>query len=284
MGLAGGELQGWYRDPFGRHEQRYFSGGRPTKLVRDGHVESYDEPSAAGTEMPAGEPGFAAGGAAGPAGAGPAGAGDVPGAGGAPGVGGDRYPPGAAAWSPWRWYGRAIAVVVVIAAGTIFAVIEFGGGHSPSWAQALGAGVTVDAPAPASPGHGSPGAAVAGFIGDIAAKNLTGALCDYGWQAGVTRAECTSLAALGTGTPVSLANFALGYTAVDGGRALVGTTGTICSDGTTCETNRDPAAILSGGKPFGTLWTQAVNNSGNAYSLIPCVEQDGSWYVDLSPS
>jgi hypothetical protein len=37
-------LQGWARDPFGLHESRYFSAGRPTKLVRDGGVESYDEP------------------------------------------------------------------------------------------------------------------------------------------------------------------------------------------------------------------------------------------------
>jgi len=37
-------LQGWAPDPFGLHESRYFSDGRPTKLVMDGGVESYDEP------------------------------------------------------------------------------------------------------------------------------------------------------------------------------------------------------------------------------------------------
>ena len=37
-------LQGWALDPFGLHESRYFSDGRPTKLVMDGGVESYDEP------------------------------------------------------------------------------------------------------------------------------------------------------------------------------------------------------------------------------------------------
>jgi hypothetical protein len=35
---------GWYRDPYGVHEDRYFSQGFPTKLVRDGCVESYDPP------------------------------------------------------------------------------------------------------------------------------------------------------------------------------------------------------------------------------------------------
>jgi hypothetical protein len=39
-------LQGWHADPFGLHERRYFSVGNPTKLVRDGDVESYDEPPA----------------------------------------------------------------------------------------------------------------------------------------------------------------------------------------------------------------------------------------------
>ncbi len=36
--------QGWYRDPYGVHEDRYFSDGHPTKLVRDGAVEAYDAP------------------------------------------------------------------------------------------------------------------------------------------------------------------------------------------------------------------------------------------------
>jgi hypothetical protein len=38
------EQEGWFTDPFGRHEARWLSDGTPTKLVRDGGVESYDEP------------------------------------------------------------------------------------------------------------------------------------------------------------------------------------------------------------------------------------------------
>lgn len=44
-----GNLHGWHADPFGRHEARYFSAGCPTKLVRDGDAESYDQ-------LPATEP------------------------------------------------------------------------------------------------------------------------------------------------------------------------------------------------------------------------------------
>lgn len=36
--------EGWYTDPYGRHESRWMSDGKPTKLVRDGTVESHDEP------------------------------------------------------------------------------------------------------------------------------------------------------------------------------------------------------------------------------------------------
>ena len=36
--------QGWFRDPYALHEDRYFSDGHPTKLVRDGGVECYDPP------------------------------------------------------------------------------------------------------------------------------------------------------------------------------------------------------------------------------------------------
>jgi hypothetical protein len=38
--------EGWYLDPFGRHEQRWFSDGRPTALVRDGNADAQDTPPA----------------------------------------------------------------------------------------------------------------------------------------------------------------------------------------------------------------------------------------------
>jgi hypothetical protein len=34
--------EGWYRDPYGIHEDRWMSQGRPTEMVRDGGRESYD--------------------------------------------------------------------------------------------------------------------------------------------------------------------------------------------------------------------------------------------------
>ena len=42
--MADEHAEGWYTDPFGRHEARWMSDGQATKLVRDDGVESYDAP------------------------------------------------------------------------------------------------------------------------------------------------------------------------------------------------------------------------------------------------
>lgn len=42
--------EGWYLDPYGVHEERWISDGRPTALVRDGGAESHHAPPA--TPMP----------------------------------------------------------------------------------------------------------------------------------------------------------------------------------------------------------------------------------------
>jgi hypothetical protein len=50
--MATRQLQGWSADPFGLHEERYFSAGRATKLVRDGKVESYQDPPSDTNDVP----------------------------------------------------------------------------------------------------------------------------------------------------------------------------------------------------------------------------------------
>ncbi len=40
--------EGWFTDPFARHEHRWMSNGRPTKLVRDDGRVAYDEPPETG--------------------------------------------------------------------------------------------------------------------------------------------------------------------------------------------------------------------------------------------
>jgi hypothetical protein len=36
--------EGWYKDPYVKHDDRWFSDGAPTSLVRDGGIESRDPP------------------------------------------------------------------------------------------------------------------------------------------------------------------------------------------------------------------------------------------------
>ena len=42
--MADERAEGWFTDPFGRHEARWMSDGSPTKLIRDGDEESYEDP------------------------------------------------------------------------------------------------------------------------------------------------------------------------------------------------------------------------------------------------
>jgi hypothetical protein len=42
--MSQGNLEGWCTDPHARHEARWLSVGKPTKLVRDGDTTAYDEP------------------------------------------------------------------------------------------------------------------------------------------------------------------------------------------------------------------------------------------------
>jgi hypothetical protein len=42
--LSAMEAEGWYHDPYGRHEARWLSEGTPTDLVRDGNQMTHDTP------------------------------------------------------------------------------------------------------------------------------------------------------------------------------------------------------------------------------------------------
>ena len=46
------EIEGWFFDPFERHQHRWFSAGTPTSLVRDDGVESQESPPEGGFAEP----------------------------------------------------------------------------------------------------------------------------------------------------------------------------------------------------------------------------------------
>jgi hypothetical protein len=97
----------------------------------------------------------------------------------------------------------------------------------------------------------------------------------------------TGMARQKSATAPTIKNAAIGYAAIDGDEALVGTTGTLCAhpQKPLCNSNSDPAAILSGGKPFGALWSeQAKADAANdVYMLASCVKVGGSWYLYERP-
>ena len=153
----------------------------------------------------------------------------------------------------------------------------------PAWVGALGAGVIVTAPAAASPGYNSPGAAVQGQANNSTATTATLA-CAYYPPSDQTSCQ-TLFAEVAAGTsPGTIQNFALGWVAVAGNEALVGSTGMSCDPNATptCWSNADPAAIFSQAKPFSELWAESVAadlSPTNSYQLTPCVEVGGDWYV-----
>ncbi len=163
-----------------------------------------------------------------------------------------------------------------------------GGGSQPSWASSLGSGVTVVSPGTASPGNGTPDGVMIGVVDSITSGHFTD-LCKYEMPA--TQSQCNS--AMSQVTPSvaasqlpSFKNMKLGYTAVDGTKAIIGITGTVCLPNQTpsCFTNNDPAALFDSGKSFAALWTQALNAPQNAYSLSTVEEVNGSWYAYTSSS
>jgi hypothetical protein len=185
----------------------------------------------------------------------------------------------------WRgWLLAAIAAVAVTGALQLAGVIWTSG--PPRWVTALGTGVTVTGPGQVAPGHGSPGAALTGFLAAVSSKDPAMA-CDYVFVGSV--AQCKAL--IGQLPQNRLpydVSFKIGYVAISGTRALAGFTGKMCSPGATpeCEANTDPAAVFSAGDTFAALWTQTVDpdfNTPSSYRLEPCIEVGGKWYVGSGP-
>ena len=183
------------------------------------------------------------------------------------------------------WLPAAIAAVVVIGALKLAGVIWTSA--PPRWVPALGTGVTVTEPGQVAPGHGSPGAALAGALAALSSKDPA-ALCEYAYAYPSSVAQCEAqISRTSPNQAGYVASVKIDYVAIDGTRALVGFTGKVCPPGDkpVCLTNADPSAIFSAGNTFTTLWAQAVNpTSSHAYTLLPCAEVDGRWYFGPDPT
>jgi hypothetical protein len=158
--------------------------------------------------------------------------------------------------------------------------------RTPAWAASLGPGVTIIGPGtqPAT-GTTSPG----GVVESVTASSNSGHLaqsCAYVQPA--VQAKCS--AATGSLPPISIEDrLTLGYIAVKGTQALVGTVGSDCESDAhpKCITNQNPAKLFSSGHNFQSLYTSAVASESSPihkYSLITCVKVASQWYVYQPPS
>jgi hypothetical protein len=149
------------------------------------------------------------------------------------------------------------------------------------WAKTLGAGVVVVPPKRTVAGHSSPGAALEGFVTALDARQLK-LWCSYYEPSFQATCRTNSANYLAANKPI-FENFALGYVAIDGNHALVGSTGTDClaTGKPKCSSNHNPAAIFSTGATFKALWAETVtayNSTANVYSLDLSIKIGGSWY------
>lgn len=133
-----------------------------------------------------------------------------------------------------------------------------------------------------SPGHGSPKAAVEGFITDLESVNGGTAWCDY-IQRAVQICNNPAMAHI-TLTGI----FALGNQVIQGTQALVAMTGDVCGHNlqaaTTpeCINNSDPnKGLPPGAGTFSEAYAAASNLNAGATATAPCTEVNGRWYVDL---
>jgi len=192
---------------------------------------------------------------------------------------------------PRRWAAVALgacALTAVLAATGCSSGAGSAGNSQPSWAKSLGSGVTIIPPGPASPSNATPTGVMAGVVKAITAGPFID-FCKY--EQPSEQSSCRSTFGQVTKAEVAnqlptFKNFALGYSAIDGTKALIGITGTICvpNQKPSCYTNKDPAAVLDSGKPFATLWSEAIAAPANVYSLSPALEVNGSWYAYTASS
>jgi MFS family permease len=153
----------------------------------------------------------------------------------------------------------------------LVALLALGGAVGGTFAKLPNSG-SPQAPSvlAAEGGHGSPQAAVKGFIGNALQNNWAGA-CNYEIPSG--QSACSSDA------PAQQSGYlAVGDGIISGQQALVPVSGTVCKYGD-CETvsgNGIPA-----GTSFQAAYLQATNLVNQVPNLVACEEVGGKWYVEI---
>lgn len=134
--------------------------------------------------------------------------------------------------------------------------------------------------ATASPGGVVEAAMAAANAGQLSQQ------CEYVEPA--AQAACRAAVA-GQSDPGVSVKLTLGFIAVRGNEALVGTVGQDCepNQSPACVTNNDPAAVFDDGQSFDAQFVAAeasASSPTHAYSLTPGIEVGGQWYIDIPSS
>ena len=154
--------------------------------------------------------------------------------------------------------GRATVALAACALAGLAAVAGCSsGGGQPSWQSKLGSGVTVESPGTVPPGNGTPQAVMSGVITALTSGHLTD-FCKYEQPSAQSGCNSTMSQVTPSEAASQLPTFKgvqVAYAAIDGTKALIGITGTICIPNSkpSCFTNTDPAAIFDSGKSFSCL-------------------------------
>jgi hypothetical protein len=155
----------------------------------------------------------------------------------------------------------------------------------PSWAAGLGPGVTLESPT-ANPAAGTPEATVKAYVAALTSGTNPADACAFIIPASQPSCESSigKAAQQGQSITYSYKTFGLGYTAIDGSQALVGTTYTqfcVQDASRTCAQDiTDPEAVFRSGQSFATLWTQVQRaGASGSFSPVPCVVINGKWYI-----
>jgi hypothetical protein len=133
-------------------------------------------------------------------------------------------------------------------------------------------------------GHDSPKAAVIGFLTDL--KTAGDAWCSY-----LDPADQSTCRQGSEEVQIKLnGNFSIGNDAIQAEEALVAVTGNLCvsesgdvtTPTTACQSNNDPnTGLPPGAGTFAQAYAAATSSSSND-TTVPCIEVNGSWYVNAS--
>jgi hypothetical protein len=134
-----------------------------------------------------------------------------------------------------------------------------------------------------SPGHGSPKAAVDGFVSGLISGGT--AWCSYVDPS--DQSDCTA-GATEAGLTVT-GTYQIRNQVVQANEAIVTLTGSLChsnqgaaTTAPSCFTNNNSnAGLPPGAGSFAQAYSAAENNA-SGYDAIPCIEVNGSWYVNLA--